>query len=141
MDDDDDEDVYDDDDDDDDNDNDDNDDSPPGINDSLALNIDAFQKGYNPSQRQLKKRHKKGGEKRSGSNVVNVMRGCNLPSPPPAQGRSKSRSRSGLNDTTVERGSKAPSSSQGGEKRSGSNIATVAGGGRASTPPSKSKRK
>ncbi len=61
MDDDDDDNVYDDDNDDDNNDNDDNDDSPPGINDSLSLNIDAFRKGYNPSRRQLKKRHKKGG--------------------------------------------------------------------------------
>ncbi len=32
-------------------------DNPPGTNDSLAF---AFQKGYNPSRRQLKKRHKKG---------------------------------------------------------------------------------
>ncbi len=83
MDDDDDDDAYDDNDDNDnDKDDDDNDDSPPGINDSLALNINAFQKGYNSSRRQLMKRHKKGGEKRSGSNVVNVARECNLPSPP-----------------------------------------------------------
>jgi hypothetical protein len=59
-------------------------DSPPGTNDSLAF---AFQKGYNPSRRQLKKRHKKGGEKRSGSNVVNVAWGCNLPPPPPSTGQ------------------------------------------------------
>ncbi len=110
MDNDDDDDVYDDNDDNNDNDDiNDDDDSPPGINDSLAFNINAFQKGYNPSWRQLKKRHKKGGEKRSGSNVVNVARGCNLPSPLPAQGRS--RSRSGSNDATVKQGSKASSPS------------------------------
>ena len=62
MDNDDDDDVYDDNDDNNDNDDiNDDDDSPPGINDSLSLNIDAFRKGYNPSQRQLKKRHKQGG--------------------------------------------------------------------------------
>jgi hypothetical protein len=132
VDDDDDDDVYDD-DNDDNNNNDDDNDSPPGINDSLALNIDAFQKEYNPSRRQLKKRHKKGGEKRSGSNVVNVAWGCNLPSPPPAQGRS--RSRSGSNNTTVERGSKAPSPSQGGKKRSRLNVAMVARGGEPPPPP------
>ncbi len=82
MDDDDDDDVYDDNDDDNDDNNDNNNDSSPRINDSLSLNIYAFQKGYNPSWRQLKRRHKKGGEKRSGSNVVNVTWGCNLPSPP-----------------------------------------------------------
>ncbi len=42
VDDDDDDDIYDDDDDDDDEDDDNNDDSSPRINDSLALNIDAF---------------------------------------------------------------------------------------------------
>ncbi len=93
MDDDNDDDVYNDNDDDDDNDDDNNNDSPPGINDSLALNIDAFQKGYNPSWRQLKKKHKKGGEKRSRSNVVNVVRGCNLPSPPPGPGQEQEQER------------------------------------------------
>jgi hypothetical protein len=105
-------------------------DSPPWTNDSLAF---AFWKRYNPSQRQLKKRHKKGGEKRSGSNIVNVAQGCNLPSPPPAQGRSRSRSRS--NNATVKRGSKAPSPSQGGKKRSGLNITTVMWGGKPPPPP------
>ncbi len=127
MDDDNDDDIYDDDNDNDNKDDDNNNDSPPEINDSLARNIDAFQKRYNPSQRQLKKRHKKGREKRSGSNIVNVARGCNLPSPPPAQGRS----------ATVERRSKAPSPSQGGKKRSGSNVAMVAWGGKP-LPPSQS---
>ena len=42
--------------------------NPPGINDSLACT-------------------NKGGEKRSGSNVVNDVRGCNSPPPPhPGQG-------------------------------------------------------
>ncbi len=63
MDDDNDDDVYDDDDNDNNDDNNDDDDSPPGINDSLSLNINAHQKGYNPSRRQLKKRHKKGGRR------------------------------------------------------------------------------
>ena len=98
MDDDDDDDVYDDNDDDNNDNDDDKDDCPPRINDSLALNIDAFQKGYNPSRRQLKKRHKKGGEKRSGSNVVNVARGCNLPPPPP---RPRAGAGAGADQTTL----------------------------------------
>jgi len=81
--------------------------NPPGINDSLAC----------PN---------KGREKRSGSNVANVARGCNSP-PPLAQGRSTSRS--GSNDATVEGGIKAPSSSHGGKKRSRLNIAIVSRGG------------
>jgi hypothetical protein len=51
---DDDDDVYDDENDNNDDNDNNNDDSPPGINDSLALNIDVFRKGYNPSRRQLK---------------------------------------------------------------------------------------
>jgi hypothetical protein len=138
VDDDDDDDVYNDDNVDDNDDNDDNDDSPPGKNDSLSFNIDAFWKGYNPSWRQLKKRHEKGGEKRSRSNIVNVARGCNLPPPHLAQGRS--RSRSGSNDARVEQGSKAPSPPKGEEEE---RIECLHGraGEQASTPPSKLKRK
>ncbi len=60
MDDDNDDDIYNDNNDDNNDNNDDDNDSPPGINDSLSLNINAFRKGYNPSRRQLK-RHKRGG--------------------------------------------------------------------------------
>ncbi len=63
MDNDDDDDFYDDNNDNDNNDNNGDNDSPPGINNSLSLNIDAFQKGYNPIWRQLTKRHKKGGRR------------------------------------------------------------------------------
>jgi hypothetical protein len=81
---------------------------PPGINDSLAFS-------------------KKGGEKRSGSIVVNVEQGCNLP-PPPSTHQGRSRSRSGSNEATVEWGSKAPPPSQEGKKRRGSNVASVVRG-------------
>ena len=86
--------------------------NPPGINDSLAFS-------------------NKGGEKRSGSIVVNVEQGCNRPPPPSAhqgRSRSRSRSRSGSNEATVEWGSKAPPPSQEGKKRSGSNVASVVRG-------------
>ena len=102
-----------DDDDDDDDDDEDNDDyfekssKPPGINDSLAST-------------------NKGGEKRSGSNVVNVSRRLK------EHIKGRSRTRSGSNDATVEPGSKAPPPSQGGKKRSRLNVAIVAWG---SEPP------
>jgi hypothetical protein len=82
--------------------------NPPGINDSLAFS-------------------NKGGEKRSGSIVVNVEQGCNPP-PPPSAHQGRSRSRSGSNEATVEWGSKAPLPSQEGKKRSGSNVASVVRG-------------
>ena len=82
--------------------------NPPGINDSLAFS-------------------NKGGEKRSGSIVVNVEQGCNPP-PPPSAHQGRSRSRSGSNEATVEWGSKAPPPSQEGKKRSGSNVASVVRG-------------
>ncbi len=82
--------------------------NPPGINDSLACTNN-------------------GGEKRSGPIVVNVEQGCNPP-PPPSAHQGRSRSKSGSNEATVEWGSKAPSPSQGGKKRSGLNVANVVRG-------------
>ncbi len=132
MDDDDDDDVDDDNDDNYNNDDDDND-SPPGINDTLAFNIDAFQKGYNPSWRQLKKWHKNGGGGEERIQRSQCCAGVQSSIPPPAQGRS--RSRSGSNDATVKQGSKAPSPYQGGKKRSRSNVAMVVRRGKPPSPP------
>ncbi len=93
MDDDNDDDVYDDDNDDDDDDNDNDDDSPPGINDSLTLNIDAFRKGYNPSQRQLKKRHKKGGGEEEQIQRSQCRMGVQSSIPPPGLGQEQEQER------------------------------------------------
>ncbi len=104
-------------------------DSPPRTNDSLAF---AFQKGYNPSRRQLKKGHKKGREKRSGSNVVNVAQGCNLLSPP----RPRAGAGAGADRTTPRssRGARLHPPPRGGKKRSRSNVATVTRGGKPPPP-------
>jgi hypothetical protein len=136
---DDDDDVYNDDDDNDGNDDDNDDDSPPGINDSLALNIHAFRKGYNPSRRQLKKRHKQGGEKRSGSNVVNVARGCNLPSPP----RPRAGAGAGADQTTPwsSGGARLHPPPRGGRREVDQTLPRLRGGASLHPPPSKLERK
>ncbi len=98
MDDDNDDDVYDDNNDnDDDDDNNDNDDSLPGINDSLALNINAFRKGYNPSRRQMKKRHKKGGGEEERIQRSQCHAGVQSSIPPP---RPRAEAGAGADQTT-----------------------------------------
>jgi hypothetical protein len=74
----------------------------------------------------------KRGRRRGADPTSSMLHGGAIFHPPPWP---RAGAGAGADDATVERGSKAPSPSQGGKKRSGSNIATVAWGGEPPPPP------